>query len=30
MPIDRDRILVEAWSKDRGQIILSNGCVTVR
>jgi acyl dehydratase len=24
------RILVEAWSKDRGQIILSNGCVTLR
>jgi acyl dehydratase len=25
-----ERILVEAWSRDRGQIILSNGCVTVR
>ena len=24
------RILVEAWSKDRGQIILANGCVTLR
>jgi len=27
---DGPRILVEAWSKERGQIILSNGCVTVR
>ena len=27
---DGNRILVEAWSKDRGQIILSNGCVTLR
>jgi acyl dehydratase len=25
-----ERILVEAWSQERGQIILSNGCVTVR
>jgi acyl dehydratase len=25
-----ERILVEAWSRDRAQIILSNGCVTVR
>ena len=25
-----ERLLVEAWSKDRAQIILSNGCVTVR
>ena len=27
---DGERILAEAWSKDRSQIILSNGCVTVR
>ncbi len=27
---ESERIWVEAWSKDRGQIILSNGCVTVR
>ena len=27
---DGQRILVEAWSKERGQIILSNGCVTIR
>jgi acyl dehydratase len=24
------RILVEAWARERGQIILSNGCVTLR
>jgi acyl dehydratase len=27
---DGERTLAEAWSKDRSQIILSNGCVTVR
>jgi acyl dehydratase len=27
---ESERILVEAWSKDRGQIILANGCVSVR
>jgi len=27
---ENGRILVEAWSKDRNQIILSNGCVTLR
>jgi acyl dehydratase len=27
---DGERILVEAWSRERGQIILSNGCVTLR
>ena len=24
------RLLVEAWSVERGEIILSNGCVTLR
>jgi acyl dehydratase len=24
------RILVEAWARERGQIVLSNGCVTLR
>jgi hypothetical protein len=27
---DGTRIPVEVWSKDRGPIILSNGCVTGR